>query len=231
MCSSTSFFALVFSRHCSRAAPKRSPCSKFLEMAIQKRVETSGPQCIIMEMHFFMTGRLAMKRLNNLKVSVILVWALSATAMCWAVFAGTQARASDVDLILESESDPMVIGLEGSFFIRRDGTMEAHTTDSEVCTPGCAGVDVGNPDLKVNGTATAITVQEGQQLLFTWHSRGAWTCAAGGNLPGWTASNLHPRSELAVSSNNLAAGSPYQATILCSNGPVSESGLISITVN
>jgi len=150
--------------------------------------------------------------------------------------------AQERSLILKTLPEDTVIELTGSLAILPDGNIEAHPADTEICpadTGSCDDVQVGNLNFRVNGQ-TSITIDEGDTLGFTWKSRGAWSCQAGGNLPGWNSDSLVPDSIDAgntrfVASNNLAAASPYVATLLCSNGPAtSNNGVpnsVSITVN
>lgn len=147
-------------------------------------------------------------------------------------------------LILNTEPEPTSIELIGSLRINAEGDMEGTPVDPDACSgdsngfPDCPDLDVqvNNPTFRVNGS-TSITVEEGQAVSFTWNSRGAWSCDAGGDLPNWTATGLLPRSndipssQRTVSTANLADNSPYEASLICSNGPVFRSESVTINVN
>ncbi len=150
----------------------------------------------------------------------------------------TSVGAQERSLILKTLPDDTVIELTGNLSIRPDGNIEAQPADPDICpadTGSCDDVVVGDFDFRVNND-TSITIDEGDALAFSWKSRGAWSCQAGGNLPGWNSDNLVPDSSDAgstrlVSSNNLAAASPYVATLVCSNGPVASNNGVPYSVN
>jgi hypothetical protein len=163
-------------------------------------------------------------------------------------------------LILNTEPEPTPIELKGSLQINAQGNMEATPLNPKACTvdpddipecedppdcdcecdelPDCEDLDVqvDPPTFRVNGS-TSATVQEGTAVSFSWNSRGAWSCDAAGDLPNWNATGLLPRSadipsdQLSVNTANLAGDSPYEATLVCSNGPVSRTESVTITVN
>ena len=162
-------------------------------------------------------------------------------------FSALGAIAQDEDtrwLILNTEPEPTAIELLGSLKINADGDMEATPVDPEACTgepdDGLTcddlNVQVASPNFRVNGS-TSTTVEEGQAVSFTWNSRGAWSCDADGDLPGWDTTGFLPRSsdvpssQRTVSTADLAENSPYEASLICSNGPVFQTESVSITVN
>jgi len=167
---------------------------------------------------------------------------LLATSLITFAFSGFAQEEETRLLILETEPEATMIELMGSLRINADGNMVGTPVDPEACTgdPGdgltCEDVEVGASTFRVNGS-TSTTVEEGQAVSFTWNSRGAWSCNAGGDLPNWNATGLLPRSadvpssQRTVSTANLAEESPYQASLICSNGPVVRSESVSITVN
>jgi hypothetical protein len=164
------------------------------------------------------------------------------------VFALSGAFAQSPDnrlLILKTEPDDTVIELTGNLEILGDGSIQATPVDLEACSgeetvaPGsCEDVAVGAPAFRVNG-GTSVTVTQGENITFSWNSRGAWDCQAGGNLPGWTHQDLLPRSlddgRRTFNTTGLASTTAYTPTLVCSNGPVqSNDGIVqavSVTVN
>jgi hypothetical protein len=168
------------------------------------------------------------------------------TLGCVLVMSSALAQTSgNRQLILKTSPEDTVIELTGNVDIRGDGNIEATPVDPEACSGSdvvdpvdCDDVTVGGPTFRINGS-TSATVVEGQDVSFSWESRGAWECQAGGNLPGWDHANLNPRSALdsrrTFSTTGLASETAYTASLVCSNGPVqSNNGIpqaVSLTVN
>lgn len=146
-------------------------------------------------------------------------------------------------LILKTQPEHTEIELTGNLAIRGDGSVEATPVDLDACSGSggpvdCGDVEVGPPTFRVNN-ATSASVIAGQTVTFSWNSRGAWECKADGDLPGWNHQDLMPRSiddgRRSFSTTGLAKPEAYNATLLCSNGPVESNGgvaqSVSLTIN
>lgn len=167
----------------------------------------------------------------RLSICVVGLIALGiATGPLWAQTTGSEKR-----LIILDESGQEVLApvpLLGQVLIEASGDLRVTTAEPLDCgvEVTCDDVSVGSPGFT---SLTATEVELGTILEFEWNSRGAWTCDAGGTLPGWNQRlGMHADSREAVESlrvvetEGLAPADPsaypltYNATLLCSNGPV-----------
>lgn len=184
-----------------------------------------------------------------------------ALALSLAALVSAPAFSEDTrTLTLRERANPtqtLEITLQDVVRIRaEDGGLEAYvqTLPGNCPDPGgpgsgltCGDVEVGPMSFSVS---PGTTVTEGQDLTFSWFSRGAFKCEAldGENdLPGWKNRTLAPDSRDAgttaattrvIPTTGLGREAPYEARLRCSNGPVLGAGdgqtnirTLSITVN
>lgn len=138
--------------------------------------------------------------------------------------------------VRDAEGTPLLeaIRMIGTVTVSADGSIEVTTDESLICdgpAADCDDVAVGGLDF----SASSLEVEVGEVLEFSWYSRGAWECDAGGDLPGWSERTaLPPDSRRAssaqrrVSTADLDGDFPlsFTAELLCYNGPVeSDDGL------
>lgn len=120
-----------------------------------------------------------------------------------------------------------------------DGAVIAVTSDPLACQgSGTGSCDAAEVELPTFTVSPGLTVTENQTLEFSWYSRGAYVCEAGGTLAGWNAQDLEPDSNRMadttrrrVSTVNLGRAEPYTATISCRNrDTVTQAAELDITV-
>jgi len=161
-----------------------------------------------------------------------------------AFFVVSAANASgSKQLILETEPEETVIDLVNKLVIGADGRILATPTDPEVCQGNtsepceeceCGDVDVQLSSFSINDQESSLTIDQGDSLAFRWESRGAWSCQAIGDFPGWTGDGKPQRSigfQHTVDTGTVSEGI-YTAGLRCANGPVlSDSREVTITVD
>lgn len=124
------------------------------------------------------------------------------------------------------------IRMVGTVTVSADGSVEVITEDILACD----GPVVTCDDVEVGGLAFSATRQQvevGEVIEFSWYSRGAWACDAGGDLPGWSDraglppdSNRATNAQRRVGTAELESANPndfplsFTAELLCHNGPV-----------
>lgn len=143
-----------------------------------------------------------------------------------------QAVAQSQSIILNTSPTPTEIELLDGTDVNLDpisGDLSATPLDPAACsaTTDCSDVQVS----VTNFTVSPTTVTQGQSVNVNWNGRGAWECAASG-LPGTTWDGLKlPSGSQAVSTAALAPNTTYDVTLDCSNGPVTDTAIVSLTVN
>ncbi len=143
-----------------------------------------------------------------------------------------QAVAQSQSIILNTSPTPTEIELLDGADVNLDpvsGDLTATPLDPAACsaTTDCSDVQVSITGFSVSPT----TVTQGQSVLFNWNGRGAWECEGSG-LAGttWNGAKL-PSGSQSVSTAALAPNTTYNVTLDCSNGPVSDTANVSLTVN
>ena len=108
------------------------------------------------------------------------------------------------------------------------GNLFATPADPNACsaTVSCDDVQV---DITLF-TASPVTVTQGQSVSLNWNARGAWSCEGSGfaSTP-WNATDKLPSGSQLVSTSGVPLGT-YDVALNCSNGPVSDQLIRSVTV-
>lgn len=123
-------------------------------------------------------------------------------------------------LILQTEPEPTVIELIGNVGISPStGDITAVPADPEACSGtgsvSCDDVEVETSSLSVSPSSVA----QGDNVRFSWSSRGAWACESTG-FGDWANAARDPfGSSVPVSTENLSIGT-HSASLTCYNGPV-----------
>ncbi|NKI35082.1 hypothetical protein HFP89_07875 [Wenzhouxiangella sp. XN79A] len=151
------------------------------------------------------------------------------SALVLAVLAGT-AFAQSQSIILDTSPTPTTIELLDGTDVLLDplsGNITATPLDPAACsaTTDCSDVQVSITSFNVSPS----TVTQGQTTNFGWNGRGAWECQGAG-LPAttWNGTKL-PAGNQAVSTAALSPDT-YTVTLECSNGPVTDTADVSLTV-
>lgn len=144
---------------------------------------------------------------------------ISAMIMFCASTVSTVA-AEPKSLILQTEPEPTVIELIGNVGISPStGNITAVPADPEACSGtgsvSCDDVEVETSSLSVSPSSVA----QGDNVRFSWSSRGAWACESTG-FGDWANAARDPfGSSVPVSTENLSIGT-HSASLTCYNGPV-----------
>ena len=152
-------------------------------------------------------------------------------AAALALFAA-QAVAQSQSIILNTSPTPTEIELLDGTDVNLDpisGDLSATPLDPAACS---ATTDCSDVQVSITGfTVSPTTVTQGESVSVNWNGRGAWQCEGSG-LTGttWNGTKL-PSGSQAVSTAPLAPNTTYDVTLDCSNGPVTDTASVSLTVN
>jgi hypothetical protein len=153
------------------------------------------------------------------------------TAAMLSVFSA-HALAQSQSIILNTSPTPTEVELLDGTDVNLDplsGNLTATPLDPAACsaTTDCTDVDVSISSFVVSPS----TVNQGQNVTFSWSGRGAWSCEGSG-LAGttWNGTKL-PSGSQVVSTASLTPDTTYSVDLECSNGPVLDTANVSLTVN
>ncbi len=148
------------------------------------------------------------------------------------------AQSQDRTLELQTDDGLIQIPLDTSVPMKllSEGDVSATAKAGFACPTGGASCDDVQVSMSTsNGGAFTVspgTVSHGSNVNIQWDSRGAWSCEGSG-LPGtaWNNSNpKQPGGSQSVNTGPLTPGTTYQVEVNCSNGPVSDSRTLALTV-
>jgi hypothetical protein len=149
--------------------------------------------------------------MSLVRISVLIMFCVSAA---------TTVAVEPKSLILQTEPEPTVIELIGNVGIApATGNITAVPADPGACS-GTGSVSCD--DVEVETSAFSVTptpVVQGQNVRFSWSSRGAWACESSG-FGGWENSARDPfGNSVAISTADISIGN-HTASLTCYNGPV-----------
>lgn len=142
------------------------------------------------------------------------------------------------NLELQTDEGQIDVPLEDGVPLRilSNGDISATAVPGFSCPTGGASCDDVQVSLAgADGgvfTVSPNPVQQGGSVTMNWNGIGAWECQGTG-LTGTTWNSVNPkqpRGQQSVSTGDLQAGTSYPVELTCSNGPVTDTGIVSLTV-
>lgn len=140
------------------------------------------------------------------------------------------AVAQSQSIILNTSPTPTEVELLDGTDVNLDpltGNLTATPLDPNACsaTTDCTDVQVSVESFVVSPS----TVNQGQNVQFSWSARGAWECQGSG-LPGTTWNGTKAPSGSQFVSTAAVTPDTYTVTLDCNNGPVTDSRTANVTV-
>ncbi len=140
-------------------------------------------------------------------------------------------------LELQTDDGQIDVPLEDGVPLRilSNGDISATAQAGFSCPTGGASCDDVQVSLNSNGgsfTLSPTTVTQGSNVSIQWNGAGAWECQGSG-LPGTSWNSVNPKQPSGsqnVGTSALTAGNSYQVEVTCSNGPVTDSRIRTLTV-
>jgi hypothetical protein len=159
-------------------------------------------------------------------------------ALVLALASATAIAQNERTIEIQTDEGQLDVPLDDGVPLRilTDGDISATAISGFSCSSGGATCDDVQVSMSSSDggsfTVTPNPVTQGNNVNIGWSGTGAWECSGAG-LPGTTWNNQNPKQpsgQQSVGTGSLTAGTSYDVEVTCSNGPVTDSRTLSLTV-
>jgi len=159
-------------------------------------------------------------------------------ALVLALASATAIAQTERTIEIQTDEGQLDVPLDDGVPLRilTDGDISATAIQGFSCSSGgatCDDVQVSMSSADGGSfTLSPNPVNQGSNVSIGWSGTGAWECTGTG-LPGTTWNNQNPKQpsgQQSVGTGPLTAGTSYDVEVTCSNGPVTDTRVLSLTV-